>query len=477
MSKYFIPLNLKQFQVTTPNITTKQVEEQLRLLMGWLKAEQNTFYETNFDTLSEKIINAEQPLTGSLNSLGRKLGVNPTNPAEHHTYNMAEMFRASVLSKMGGHLQNNILVNLITTMPSPTSVKVIAAYKKDYPFAPTPTSEFVKRTILRLEKGVLHGVPSGDGVLLFWATDTHYSKLVSDTKMIHFTVRLPVLGSVTLSFKIPNGARFQGDKVTRPNVFLTKHNQLVFGFTVQQRSLPKLTTSNVFGVDLGRVVPFVGTVVDPVNSSYTPAFLPNKQVNNISTKIKTLTSLTNQLWVKETMNKIKGYERKAEILRVERLRVRGKISRLKNERTHRMATQIVMIATQYNAVITLENLDWVENSKWEQSLQQQTITTKAERSGVRVKKINPAHTSNTCPTCLTPTTHTNRSTYCPKCTKKLDRDVLASRNIGLRGTPRVITSLYGFTQSLRTRVTRSVTPGSTISHVPSYYSPVTRNTT
>ncbi len=483
MSKYFTPLNLKKFEVTTENITSKEVTKELLGSVQWLKENQTIYYETKFNDLANLILDKEQTLKGSLNSLGRKLNVEVITPAEYQPYNKSEMFRTSILTKMGGYLQNEILVNIINTIPDPSVKNVIAEYKKNYGHATTPTYQFMKRTIERvLGTGVIHSLPKADGVLPFWATDTHYAKVTNDKKNIYFTFKMPTRGSVTLKFSIPNGERFQGEKVTRPNVYI-KNGQLTFGFTVQHSLPPKQKSVNYLGVDLGIIAPFVGTVISPTNNSYTPNFMPNKKINLISKKIKKLGFLSNKLWVKEEINVIKSHSettdqaRKAELLKIERLRIRSKISRLKNERAHHVANQIISIALQYNANIILENLDWVPNSKWEQAVQQNNLEHKANRQGLTIRKVNPAYTTRKCPTCNELITIKGRVTHCSSCRSNLNRDILASRNIALRALPgKVKPSFSRFTQSLQTRVTKPVTTGDNITdYVPSYF--YVRNTT
>lgn len=155
----------------------------------------------------------------------------------------------------------------------------------------------MRRTIDRLDKtGVMHGIPKGDGVLPFWATDTHYSKITNDNKHIYFSLKLDNIGQLTLKFNIPQKDRFMnGDKITRPNVYLDKNNNIKFGFTIQKEMLKPKGYKNYLGIDLGIVESFVGTVI--TNNSYSAPIYANKKINMLNNKISKLKLLSNQLFV------------------------------------------------------------------------------------------------------------------------------------------------------------------------------------
>lgn len=317
--KTYAPINLTLYQIITPNITKEQIEEAFKVLRTQMITNQELYYAHHYQNLCTQLLNTNILLKGSLNSLGRKLGITAPSPVPYQGYNFSEMFRVNVLTKMGLSLQNEAILNIFAQSETTTPQIILESYRKVYPNLPVPTYEFVKRTTQRYQTtGVIGNVP------------------------------------------------------------------------------------------------------------------------------------------------------KSETLYTEYLRVRSKISRLKNERVLRVANQIMSIAQQYNASIILENLSWTPHSKWEHSIQQEAIQSKATRVGIRVKKVSPKNTSQSCPTCKNRITHSARATRCIQCQKTLNRDVLASRNIALKGIP--VISSNSFIQSLHTRVTRPVTPGSIVSSV-------TRNTT
>lgn len=423
------PVNLTQYEILTNNVTKSDVENSLRGIMTWLKNNQAGYYQNNLTEFTDKVLEEELRFTGSLNSLGRKLGIAPNIPASYQPYNLAEMFRTTILMKAVGYIQNQALYNIIGEFNSEPTVKdVLTEFKLNYPFLKTPKLNYTQRTITTLFKtGVIQNIPTADGILPFWATDTHYSKVTRDKRKVFFTFKIAGKGSITLKFILPNRERFIKGKLTRPTVFLGKKGELRFGFTLQTTVDSPKITQNTLGVDLGRVEPFVGTLIN--DKTYSQPLFTNKQVNLLTHKITKLQSLSQKLWVKEEINHLKNHDNKYEILKNERLKIRSKISRLKLERAHRVGTQIINVAQSHNATILLENLAWVPQSKWEQSIQQTIITDRATRSSIPVRKINPKNTSQICPRCENKITHSARSTNCFSCKRKLNRDILASRNI------------------------------------------------
>lgn len=461
MSKYHVPINLTRFTVESNNATTVQVVHEIKALMKWLKTNQDHYYQNGFTDLTERLLNEELILKGSLNSFGRSIGLTPPIPATYQLHNTAEMFRVSILAKTSAYLQNEIILTIIQDQDEPTPKSVLAEYKKYYPNHKTPTQQFIKNSIKRItENGVTHGTPKGDGVLNYWATDMHYSKVTQNGSTIYFTLKLENLGVTTLKFLFPNKERFTGGKVTRPNVFLDKKGNLKFGFTLQ-KELPKdmPQRDNILGVDLGLVEPFTGTVLFGDDTHSSP-FLPNHQVNIYHRKISRLRDLSSKVWLKEELNKVRGHAGKADILRTERLRLRSKISRLKVEQSHALANQIVTIAESHQAIIYVENLAWIPNSSWDQSRQQDMIEHKAKIKNIKVRKVNPKDTSNKCHRCGSLVKHSGRASHCVKCVRSLNRDILASRNISQSNKPRKITQ-----KSLQTRVTKPATTGAVNNYV------------
>lgn len=166
--KQHVPINLKQFVVQNNTATNNEVTRELRELIEWLKTNQNNYYQNHYDELVNKILSENIQLKGSLNSLGRKLDIKPPTPATYQPYNLAEMFRVSILSKTSLFIQNELITNILQSLEKPTTLNVLESYKKYYPTHKPPTYQFIKRAIDRLTTtGVMHSIPKGDGVLNF----------------------------------------------------------------------------------------------------------------------------------------------------------------------------------------------------------------------------------------------------------------------------------------------------------------------
>lgn len=190
------------------------------------------------------------------------------------------------------------------------------------------------------------------------------------------------------------------------------------------------------------------------DNTHSSPYLTNNKTNTYKNKINKLKEINNRIWLKEELNNIKGHAHKAQILKIERLRIRSKISRLKIGQSHTLANHIVQIADQYNSIIHLEQLNWVPNSKWDQARQQDMIQEKARLKNIKTKKINPKNTSNNCPTCGNLIKHSQRATHCTPCNKTLNRDILASRNIAQNNKPKQTKQ-----KSLQTQLAKPATTG------------------
>lgn len=433
MPKINTPINLKSFRVLTQGVTQEEVEQQLRENLAWITREQEAYYSSDdSQDMIQKILTENIRLTGSLNSLGRALGIGPSTPAVYNAYNLAEMFRAVIISKIGLSAQQTALANVIMEINDPNTSNVMSAMAQEYPSLKRLPYQYVKRSLDRiLTKGTLDPLPSPSMILPFWATDTHYSKVSRSGRLVFFSFKVQSRGMVTLEFSLPKSQRFDGDKVSRPTVYTDMRGRLVFGFTIE-KTVPSPPTPNaIMGVDLGRKVPFTAVLVNQ-SGGYSQPILPNRRVNSLSQKITRLEHLGALLWSKEQVNIERGHIKKADVLRTERIRVRSKKTRLILQRSQQVARQITIIAQTHNALIALENLSWVPHSKWEQSMTQENITHASKTRSVKTRKINPKNTSQECATCGKQVTHSKRSTKCHSCAKTLDRDILASRNIAIK---------------------------------------------
>ena len=196
MSKYHIPLNLTDFTIENSKTTTQEVKNELLKMIKWLKTNQTTYYTQHFTNLINKIKNESVELKGSLNAVARRLDINPPQTHSYQPYNTAEMFRTSILTKTAGYLQNDLTLEIINKLSEIkpldelTPKEIIKAFKETYPYYKTPKTQVIKVIVRRLlTSGAIHSKPLPDGVLYFWATDTHYSKITNDDKNIYFSLK------------------------------------------------------------------------------------------------------------------------------------------------------------------------------------------------------------------------------------------------------------------------------------------------
>lgn len=157
-----------------------------------------------------------------------------------------------------------------------------------------------------------------------------------------------------------------------------------------------------------------------------------KQIKAITARIGALKTHLYKNKSKALLNKDR-YPERYTVQMNECARLSGKITRLKNFRAHLVANQLVQIAKHNNLGISLENLNWVPGSHWEQSLVQTKIKDEATRQSIKVKKVSAKHTSTTCSRCGGKNTNfSGRTLVCKSCDYRADRDGNASRNIALR---------------------------------------------
>ena len=112
------------------------------------------------------------------------------------------------------------------------------------------------------------------------------------------------------------------------------------------------------------------------------------------------------------------------------------IRRLKHEISQCIASQVVEIADQNDAHVSLENLSWLDakGGRWPHAEIQQRIENTAKRYGLKVIKVNAKDTSKTCSRCGGKVSNNSKTRVgvCATCGFSLNRDVSASREIGLR---------------------------------------------
>ena len=144
------------------------------------------------------------------------------------------------------------------------------------------------------------------------------------------------------------------------------------------------------GIDLGKVEPFVASLISSDdNSNIHSPFFANKKINQLAKQIDNLYDLFGKIVAKEEICIKCNQKRKADVLAHESKLILTKIQKLKNEQAIQIAVNINQIAEKYNAIIAFENLAWLEHKggKWNHS----EIQSKTEYlSTNKVVKVSPA---------------------------------------------------------------------------------------
>ena len=458
------PLRFKLKHCLNSNEEKIKISEYLRKQLQHMQLQSNLYFQSKeYDLVIEKLQNKDNECWNytRLHQMGRELNIVPFEKTFHQSYNFAEMFRHNIMQVSFGYLQKVALQVAIqnatsTTMATPMPPKiedVRTEYENRFPQLTPPTSVVLKKMLENRDKAVKPYCHKP--MLPFYATDGHYTKVTlkqeedrkdrKDNNYLFFKINLPNRENVELKFKIPTGKRFHKiKKICKPIVYLNdinNLNELIFNFAVEveiiiqdkQASL----NQNILGIDLGKVEPFVASLISSDDSSNIHApFFANKKINQLTKQIDHLYDLFGKIVAKEEICIKCNQKRKADVLAHESKLILAKIQKLKHEQATQIAVNINQIAEKYNAIIAFENLAWLEHKggKWNHS----EIQNKTEYlSKNEVVKVSPAYTSQNCSYCFKHNNIKNKVSYdsqtrktkCKHCKQILDRDVNASRNI------------------------------------------------
>ena len=394
------PLRFKLKHCLNSKEEQSKIEKYMRKQLQHMQLQSNLYLQSEeYDVIIEKLQDKDNECWKyiSLNKMGRELDISPFEKSFHQSYNFAEMFRNNIMQVSFGYLQKVALQiaiqNTISTGSSAASASantlpkiedIRKEYENRFPQLSPPTSVVLKKMLENRDKAVKPHCHRP--TLPFYAADGHYTKITlkqeKENNYLFFKINLPNRENVELKFKIPTGKRFHNiNKICKPIVYLNDKNELIFNFAVEveiisaadmqnkQASASASLSQNVLGVDLGKVEPFVASLISSSTSNIHSPFFTNKKINQLTKQIDNLYDLFGKIIAKEEICIKCNQKRKADILAHESKLILAKIQRLKHEQATQIAVNINQIAEKYNAVIAFENLAWLEHKggKWNHS--------------------------------------------------------------------------------------------------------------
>ena len=430
---------------TDDGVDIDQVSANLAQMVVWMaEAEREVLASQEFHDLALKALKGDKP-TGSLSAWGRKRLTR--YPFSFQKHNMNEILVNNVLSTLELYAMSVGLFQVMSTHIKETKPnQILSRYRSTYPKAPQPTSGMVRAHLIRYHKKGERkaSLPGVSAKLNLAVCDTYFAPKVSrdnnDPLNVVIQVKIPSRGLTKLYLELlSNTERFGDGKVCRPTVRLNNKGQVVFDIAIEHE-IDERQTNKVVGVDLGRVEPFVATVIDSETKHRSAPFHTNhkRRLGSLVKKEQQRRDLSHYLY--EKANLCDKYNRTdhADVLRTEAKRVSAKATRIKHEISQCIASQVVEIADRNDAHVSLENLSWLDSQggRWPYAEIQSRIESTAKRYGLRTIKVVARGTSSTCSRCGGKTTNNKvtRVGTCATCGFKLDRDVSASREIALRAT-------------------------------------------
>ena len=442
--KYYDTVTRHRF-TADDGVDVEQVSRDLAQMAAWMiKAEQEVLASQEFHDLALKALQGDRP-TGSLNSWGRKRL--PRYGFSFQKHNMNEMLVSNVVGALELYAMSVGLFQVMSTHPSTTKPdQILSHYRDTYPDAPQPTSGMVRAHLRRYHvKGERKAsLPGVNAKLNLAVCDTYFApKTFRDEKdplNVVVQVKTPSYGLTRLYFRLPdNESRFGDGKVCRPTIRLNDKGQVVFDIAIE-RKVHQRDTNKIVGVDLGKVEPFVTTVIDPEAKYRSAPYHVNykRRLGSLVKAEKKRRDLSAHLYERAEACSIHNRAEHADVLRTEASRVSAKATRIKHEISQCIASQVVKIADQSNAHIAVENLSWLDakGGRWPHAEIQNCIERTAKRYGLKTIKVSAKDTSKTCSRCSGRVSNNSKTRVgtCSVCGFLLNRDVSASREIALRAT-------------------------------------------
>ena len=442
--KYYDTATSYRF-TTEDGVDVEQVSRDLAQMIAWMaQAEQEVLASQEFHDLALKVLQGDRP-TGSLNSWGRKRLSRYGFSFQKH--NMNEMLVSNVVGTLELYAMSVGLFQVMSTHSKETKPdRILSHYRGAYPDAPQPTSGMVRAHLRRYHvKGERKAsLPGVSAKLNLAVCDTYFAPKTFredvDSLNVIVQVKTPTYGLTRLYLRLPdNESRFGGGKVCRPTIRLNNKGQVVFDVAIDHE-INTRQIKNVVGVDLGKVEPFVATVIDPRTKYRSAPYYTNykRRLRSLVKAEKRRRDLASHLYERADLCESHSWSQHAQVLRTEAKRVSAKATRIKHEISQCVASQIVSIADRNDAHVVVENLSWLDakGGRWPHAEIQHRIENISKRYGLKVIKVSAKNTSRTCSRCGGKVSNNSRTRVgtCTTCGFELNRDVSASREIALRAT-------------------------------------------
>lgn len=248
-----------------------------------------------------------------------------------------------------------------------------------------------------------------------------------------------------------------------------KDGKAVFNLPCEYEQLyPEISSDYVIGVDIGKVKPYVASVIRTSDNSVVTTVQCSRRLSSLARDIRVtqeqLRIIKSYYW--EAVHREKNYYKSVVLNTItdEKLEehyhnlmiihkydqeIKDKTNSLvrkKKEIAKLVGQEVNDIALQWgNAVIAVEKLDWVVNTtnnyRWNFGETIKWIEHYARLQGGLCYKVPAHNTSTMCSNCnSTSIVITNRVLHCDDCHAIIDRDDNASVNIGVRVISRAVKS-------------------------------------
>ena len=430
---------------TEDGVNADLVSADLAQMVSWMaEAEREVLASAEFHDLALQALKGDRP-TGSLNSWGRKRL--SRYDFSFQKYNMNEMLTTNVMSTLELYSMSVGLFQVMSTHPKESKPeKILSYYRSTYPKAPQPTSGMVRAHLIRFHKKgeKKASLPGVSAKLNLAVCDTFFAPKAfrgeNDPLNAVVQLRTPHHGLTSIYLRLPeNKSRFGNGRVCRPTIRLNNKGQVVFDIAIEHEAHQR-DTNKVVGVDLGKIEPFVATVIDPEDKHRSaPYHVRYKgRLGSLVKKEQQRRDLASHLYKRADLCDRYNRTDHADNLRTEARRVSAKATRIKHEISQCIASQVVEIADQNDSHISLENLSWLDaqGGRWPHAEIQSRIENTAKRYGLKVIKVSAKDTSKTCSRCGGRVSNNSKTRFgtCNTCGFELNRDVSASREIALRAT-------------------------------------------